>query len=349
VNKLVLIGSLLLLAAVGLGCGGAAQTGATARTAQQQAQEPPLPPLPDDPVPLVPAGPRMLATAHIEALRASPHFATLESWAGRYLCLQREPLQSLWQHTNTVVLATFDPQGDRGGTSGLAFLRGDYGAEDARKALLLACTAVGESCESVTEQARGRFAVVSAGTLSAAGLGDHLLALGDGPLVQATLDVADGKHPSWVGTDPLMSGLDTQQWLSSHGAGLIARLDARTAGRISRSLENVGGSELGAGLANGSAALGLRLDKKAHAEARVLYPRAEAAAQTGDEIRGLVGQASLVMRLMGLPPLLDRLDVRAKGPLLELSLVLSADDLESLREQLGPLLKGDPAVCSGAR
>ncbi len=344
-RRVVLAACALLVA-----CGGATQQAAPGpRAPSAAAPVPPSPPpLPDEPLQLLPAGARVLGRADLDQMRSSPDFATLQQWAERYACVSGRPAQALLQHTQRVAFALFAGERKGAPARGLLLLRGDYADADARTALDQACVWSAAACTQVSAEQRGRFELLDAGPLAAAQLGPHLIALGTGPLLGAVLEVADGARPSWAGSDPLMRGLDTTRWLFDHTLAAVAQLDDRSARRIGDELASVGGAELGSGLANGSAALALVLAQDARAELRVLYPQAETAARTAAAVRSLSGQAGLVMRLMGLPPWLERMQVQTSGSLLTLSLALSADDVKSLRERVGMLLQGKPAQCQPA-
>ncbi|MFI5305735.1 MAG: hypothetical protein ACHQ53_00205 [Polyangiales bacterium] len=331
---------LVALLLAGSGCGGGAATGKPTTPAVGA-----LPPLPGDPLRLVPAGARTIARLDLDALRASPHFATLQDWASRFVCLSAPGSQTLLRHTRGVIVAGLDTTPPSARPHGVALLAGDFSAGDARQALSEACSYTATQCGAVVERPAGRFSVLHAGELSAAPLGDHVLAVGEDEAVTAVLEVADGKRAAEQFSAEVVRGLDTRQWLAGHTLAFVTRLDDRVASRIGQELQGVGGAALGDGLANGAAAFGLALAQDASAEARVAYAEPAAADRGADSLRSLVGQAGFVMRLMGIPPLLDHLEVGVQAGLLRLGLRLSAEDVNSLRNQLMPLFEGKQAVC----
>ena len=146
----------LLLA---VACGGASP--ATSRgTTPAVARPAALPPLPSDPLLLVAVGVRVLGSAQIDQLRASPHFATVRRWAEHYVCIDAHASQWLFERTERVVLAAFGDATGSGGYQALVVARGDYQPGDAGKALAFALTAAGRPAP-VKERRRGRFMVFS--------------------------------------------------------------------------------------------------------------------------------------------------------------------------------------------
>jgi hypothetical protein len=328
-----------LLQAAACGGGAAAGKSTTPATASP-------PPLPEDPLALVPTGSHMLARLDFDAARASPHFAVLQDWASRFVCLGAPGSKALIVHTHAAIALGLDPVPPEQRPQGVALLSGTFSDEDTREALGELCSYAGAHCETPVARTAGRFGVLGAGGLAAARLGEHMLAMGDESGVAAVLAVADGNRAAEPLTGTLVPGLDTRHWLTQHTLAIVARVDDRAASRISRELESVGGAVLADGLSNGAAAFGLMLAKDASAEARVAYAEPGAADRSAAGLRSLVGQAGFVMRLMGMPPLLEHLRVDVQAGILRLGIRLSPDDVRDLRDRLAPMFEGRPPVCS---
>jgi hypothetical protein len=333
--------SLLALAA----CGGsqsepAAKTGRDAHAT--------LPPIPTQPLRLLPAGVRDIVSADLAQLRASPHYATAEHWLRRYTCLDAESSQWLLVRTDRVVLATFDEGADGRPPKSLAVLRGQYQKGDLERALAQAGALLGAPAAPPTEQQRGRFRLLTSGAVSAAQLGDGLIALGDGDRVSAALEVADAQRAAWNPKDAPMPGIDADRWLSEHSAALITRVSERTAQRIGGELSAIGGRRLGENLNQSPAALSIVLGSDFRGHAQVRYAEPGAAAEAADGLRSVLARADLVLRLTGLPSALEHTRISAEAERLDVSLTLSADDLQRLSTRLQPLLDSGTPPC-GAR
>jgi hypothetical protein len=324
-----------------MACGGTTQSASPAKT--PAAVQESLPPLPEDPLLLVPAGARGLGRADLEQLRTTPYFALAQHWLQQYLCV--DPHKSPWllERTDRIAIATFAPADPHGTPDFLAVAFGHYQGYDAAAAVVQLFAAAGLALPP--GQHRGRAMLWVGAGQSVAQLGERLLAAGSSAQVEALLDVANGKQPSWLASAAFLPSLDSKPWLDGHTLSLLARLDPRITGRISRSLENLGAESLSDGLAQGSAAIGLVLTRDANAEAQLLYPDPTIAAQAASRIHALLGQASLVLRLMGLPTALERMQVNAQGPVLKLALRLSADDIELLRDRIEPMMEGAAPDC----
>jgi hypothetical protein len=331
-----------VLALLVTACSGTTQSASPAKTSAAAAQ-PSLPPLPEDPLSLLPADARGIGRADLEQLRASPHFAIAQRWLEQYLCI--DPRKSPWllERTDRVAVASFAPADPRGIPAFLAVTFGRYQAGDAAAAVAQLFASAGLA--QPPPQTRGRVTLWAGAGQSVAQLGDRLLAAGSSAQVQALLDVADGKRQSGLASAAFIASLDAKQWLNTHTLSMLAHLDPPIAQRMSRSLENFGAEGLSEGLAHGSAAIALVLTREANAEVQLLYPDPAMATQAASRIHALLGQASLLIRLMGLPTALERMQASADGPVLKLLLRLSADDIEQLRDRIEPLIQAAAPAC----
>ena len=177
-------------------------------------------------------------------------------------------------------------------------------------------------------------------------LGEHLLVVGDSGSVGAVLGVANRKQPNWLNDPALMPDLESAKWLREHTFSLLARLDDVSARRFERSISNMGGPRLKAELGHSSVAFAAGFGQDLHLQGMILYPNAASAGDTAEQLRGLVSQAGLMLRLLGLPSALGRPDVRTDGERLLVSLTLSAADVRSLTERLTPLFEAGMPTCT---
>jgi hypothetical protein len=302
--------------------------------------------LPSDPLQLVPGNPRGLASADLDALRASTLFGTLSSWAHGHSCLGAESVDWLLDRTSRIVLANFEASAEDHAAAGVAIFHGTYQPDDLARALRQTRALLGEPALPATERMRGRFRVLETARLSAAWLDARWLAIGTQTELRALLDVADGRRPSWLSGGALVAELDAERWLSTHSAAAVGDLPPRAMRGVQRGLRAIGGRRIGEGLQRG--ALGLLLSTSSHgatARARVLYADAknasDAAAQTGP----VLNRANFLLRLMGSPLPLETLRISVAGPRMELSLMLSEPDLQGLTERLQWLLESDAPDC----
>src|SRR5262249_39026493 len=115
--------------------------------------------------------------------------------------------------------------------------------------------------------------------------------------------------------------------------------------RLHRSLSNLGAGATTDGLGQSTAAVGVKLGDGTRAQVRVAYPGSAAAAHAASELRSLLAQASLIIRLAGLPRL-DRAEVTSDAEILSISLSLTASELEQLRDPLASMLNDSGPSCA---
>jgi hypothetical protein len=332
-------------------CASTPKPAAPPATAQAAAKpEPPPPPLPNNPVRLLPDGARAVVVAVMPDLRGTALFEMIKRWAVHAGCLDESRAAWLLERTERVVIASYPAANGAADTGAadapaLAVFRGTYTEQDVRSALAQGADWLGAGAAPIDERQRGRFHVLRAGAFSGAALSSDLLAFGRDADLDALLDVADGKRSSWLAGAAVVRGVDTEAWLSNaHTLGLITQLDERTERRVHHALANFGAGGASDGLGQSSAAFAVKLGDGAHARLQVAYPGSAAAAHAADELRSLISQASLIIRLAGLPRL-DRAVVTSDGELLSITLALSADEVEELRDPLSSMLDAGGPAC----
>jgi hypothetical protein len=339
------LGCALVLAACG---GGQKAEPATALAAAKP--EPPPPPLPNNPVRLLPAGARGVLVAVMPELRGSALFEKIKQWAVRTGCLDEARAAWLLERTERVVIASYATPGDvklaEGETPALAVFNGKFTDDDVRGALAQGRGWLGAPDAPVQERTRGRFHVITAGQIAGVALSPELLAFGRPADLEGLLDVADGKRAAWLAGDEPARGIDREKWLSNaHSLSLYGQLDERTERRLHRMLSNVGAGAVSDGLGQSTAAFGVKLGDGARAQLQVAYPGSAAASHAAGELRSLLEQASLVIRLAGLPRL-DRAEVTSDQELLSVSLALSASEVQQLSDPLLAMLDNEGPACA---
>jgi hypothetical protein len=326
-------------------CGGKpnAAPPATALAAAQTEQPPP--PLPNDPVQLLPAGARAVAAAFMPELRGSALYELLKRWAVHAGCLDEARAAWLLERSERVVIASYGAGEGGDAMPALAVFRGTYTADDVQSALAQGGEWLGATAAPAQTRERGRFRVFTAGAIAGVRLSPELLAFGRPADLEALLDVADGKRPAWLAGAAPLRGMDSAQWLSNeHTLALISQLDERTERRVHRQLANLGAGAASDGLGQSTAALGLKLGDGARAELQVAYPGSAAATHAAGELRSLLAQASLIIRLAGLPRL-DRAEITSDEERLSISLALTAGEIDQLRDPLGSMLDDNAPAC----
>jgi hypothetical protein len=339
------IPSLLALALSIAACGGKQAEPPPQSALDVSARGEALPPVPQNPLHVLPAEASELVSVDLQRLRASPHYPMAEQWLRRFACTQPEPQHFLLERTERVVLATYrvGPSGDV--PQPLAVLRGAYREGDVERALSQARVWLGVQPAEVTEQVSGRFRLLQAGELSGVQLGDGMIVVGHPDRVQAVLEVVDGRRTALDATVEIMGGIHTAQWLDSHAAAAITRIDERTAQRLGRGLSAIGGRRLGEDLSQSSAAVGLVLAGDLELRAHVLYRDARTAAEAASGLRSVLGRADLVLRITGMPSVIERVLVTAQGERLDAVLKLPSDDVRSLTTRLELMLEGTTPTC----
>ena len=302
-----------------------------------------LPALPSDPLALVPAGADMVVTVDIASLRGTPLFPVLSRYAAQQSCGGTAPAGWLVERAERMVVAGFErPAGETQGPEmrSLLIVRAPAAPGDAARLLAERSKVEGEPAPTVQETARGRFGYAEANGIAAARLGDHLLAIGDAPVLQAMLDVADGKQQAWPQGDTNAQALQAQGWLSGHSVGLIGHVSEQGAKRMKRALKKLGSAPP---LDNAALTLALDVGDGVRADAQAGLPDAASAENAANDLRSSFGQLELLVRLTGLPVALATPQIRTEGANLRVSLALSADDVRILLERLDTIAPpGEP-------
>ncbi|HMI92165.1 MAG TPA: hypothetical protein VK509_12405, partial [Polyangiales bacterium] len=314
---------------------GCSSNEASAKDGKSAGGELALPALPDDPVALVPAGASMVVTVELASLRGTPLFDVLKRWAAQQSCGGVTPGSWLVDRAERIVVAGFErAPADKEGPEmrSLLIVRAPASAGDAARLLAERAKVQGQPEPVVQETTRGRFAYAEANGIAAARLGDHLLAIGDAPVLAAALDVADGKQPAWPNGDPASAQLLEKGWLTGHSAGLIGRISERGAKRMKRALSKVGAGSTP--LDQGALTFSLDVSDGLRANAQVGLPDPASADRAAGDLKNSFGQLDLILRLTGLPSALANPEIHTEGKDLKLSLTLSADDVRILLERL---------------
>jgi hypothetical protein len=324
-----------LLVPLATGCGASQPNAAAAKTAADA----PEPPLPASAVELLPAAFDSALRVDVAALRGSPLWAYAVEVA-RKRCIALDRYQVLTERTDLLV----------GGSQnlpdapGAAVLQGKLQAGDA-EALLGLFAADPAQQPPAQASTRGRFQVLERAPLAASLLGPGLAAAGDPASLGSILDVADGKAPN-ARQGLLSDGLSQAIGFETAGFALIYRPDDRGRAELERQLGRTGRAALPPGLLQSSRAglsLGLGDPLELRAAVESASP-AEADALTQATMSSLM-QLNLLLRLAGLPPLLERVAASTQGTLSVFSLQLSRAELDAVWLRMQDFLAADAAGC----
>ncbi|HEX7479783.1 MAG TPA: hypothetical protein VF331_18410 [Polyangiales bacterium] len=302
-------------------------------------------PVPADALALVPADASLVATVDVVELAASKSFPTWRGWAQEHSCLRSDDLTWLTGQSARIVFAgrsTANQPVDL-----LVLLQGKYGANDVERALdLLADQDRGATAKPRSHRMHGRFSVTDAGLLSAAQLDEHLLILGSGRWLDASLDLISFEaHPRWLdgsATRALAERIDCQH------KTVCAQVQPSgpTAEVVEAELGAVGAPSLGHNVSH--APLALALDAKAGL--RLAVAMQLGSAEQADSVVKLVNdwlwQVGVFAHLAGFPDVLDAAKVRAQAEVAQLDFPIGQDDLESIEKRVAGMLQGmDPPQC----
>lgn len=325
-----------LLVPIVASCGGSQPEAAT-KTAAEAA--PPPPPLPASAVELLPAAFDSALRVDVAQLRTSPLWGYGLQVAKQH-CIALERYQVLLERTELIVGGTRDGQD----ALGAAVLQGALEAGDADT--LLGLFAADPAHQPPAQlSTRGRFRVSERPPLAASVLGPGLAVVGDPSALGAVLDVADGKAPN-ARQGLLSDGIGQAIGFEQAALALIYRPTEQSRAQIENRLGRGGRAALPPGLLKGSrgafsTTAGDPFELKAAIESASPTEADELTRGTQSSLM----QLNLLLRLAGLPPLLERVNATTQGTLSVFSLQLSRADLDLLWSRLQDLLVAETQGC----
>ena len=317
-----------------IACAGSAATETTPD--KLASAPPPVLPLPVDMWAVAPDGAALFYVDAV-AVRSSPHTAFLRELA-RAHCLKPEHEALLFEKTTSVLMTGYDKGGKLG--EGILVFQGTFAESDAQRLIELGNV---PASEPVTERMHKRIRVLSRGRWSVARIGDSLLVLGDHELVQRAAALAEGEKLPRLADNPLLSSTGARAQISNNTAVIAIPAGDTLQQQAGKSLRAVGlPRDLLSGVMLGLLKLN---DAGAQAELRIHKESPEVAADMATAIQRKLGQLSLLARLAGLPPVLDKTEAHASEAVLKVTLSASPSDLEALRGRLAELVEQPPASC----
>jgi hypothetical protein len=297
-------------------------------------------PVPSDPLELLVGAPTAVAIATVAQVRASTLFGRVRPLIERVSCVSSEQLDGLLASTTRAIVASRQAAGPADHVEWLALLEGSYTEQDVERIL----ASVGLPGDAQVRESIGRFTLATRAQLGASLLEQRLLVLGSPGWARSALDAVDHPSPSfaasalWREQAPRVQCAERTLCLLSAADGVVAK-------PLQRALASAGAKNLGRQLGAADSALGLSAAAGVDMlmVARLQTPDAAAAAL--QETKDLFWQAGLLIRLAGLPDVLNDARVRAAGDQLQLDLSVSEGDLAQYQERLTQLLGDDRGSC----
>jgi hypothetical protein len=294
--------------------------------------------VPSDGLELVVGDASAVAIVRVDLVRESPLFARLRPLIETQLCLSAAQLDALLANTSRAIVASRTTQ-DR--VEWLAVLAGQYTEQDADRMLASAA----RSAEgTAVKQRSGRFTLATQGEVAASLLEQRMLVLGTPTWLHSVLDSLDHAAPSFTAST-LWRELSTRVQCAERTGCLLSSAQSIAAQHLKRALSSTGAKALGRQLEAADSAFGVSIPDGVEVAYSARLPTADSAAAAAQQTKDLFWQAGLLIRLAGLPDVLDAAQLSAAGNQLSLQLSVSASDLAQYQERLGKLLEGSTGDC----
>jgi|GEM_PF-6642367 len=305
-----------------------------------------LPPVPEDPLALVVENPESVAVANVQAVMGTPLFERLRPYIERATCIQLADWNAVLSATRRAALAVRQKPEQQ--AEWLLVLVGSYSEADARRALELAHKKSRGSAADPVRDVRdgsGRFGVAEQGTLAVSQLEGRVLVLGTQAWVRAAIAAVAQPTASFSGS-PLWRTVGTPLGCNERSACLLSAANSGNAELIERGLAGAGARQLGEAIQSADTALGLTLTDKLNLGLAAQLTNGEAAQLAERGLRDLLWQANLVVRLTGLPAVLDRTQLSTQGALLRGELDVTKEELDAYESRAKPLFDRQAPSCS---
>lgn len=307
---------------------------------------PSLPPVPEDPLALVVGDSESVVVANVQALIGTPLFARLRPYIERATCIQLADWNSVLAATRRAALAVRrkpeQPQ------EWLLVMAGSYSEADARRALTLAHQkSRGAAADPVKDSRDGndRFGVAEQGTLAVSRLDGRVLVLGTQAWVRAAVASVAQPATSFAGS-ALWRTVGLPLGCVERSACVLSAANSSNAQMIEQGLASAGARQLGQELQKADSALALTLTEKLTLGFAAQVGDNQAAQVAERALRDWLWQANLVVRLTGLPAVLDRTQLSTQEALVRGELDVSADELDAYESRAKPLIDRQAPSCN---
>lgn len=319
---------------------------ACAGSQSARTETPSLPPVPEDPLALVVEQPDAVAVANVQALTSTPLFERLRPYIERTTCIRLADWDAILSATRRAALAA--RQNPDQASEWLLVLSGSYTEADARRVLALAHQKSRGDAAAQRRDSRdstGRFAVTEQGALAASQLDGRVLVLGTQAWVRAALASIAQPATSYAGS-AIWRSIGLPLGCQERSACLLSAANSDNAQLVERELAGAGAHQLGEALASSDSALGLTLTDKLNLGFAAQMDSAETAQGAERALRNWLWQANLVVRLTGLPAVLDRTQLTTQDALVRAELDVTGDELNAYEARAKPFFDREAPSCS---
>jgi len=319
---------------------------ATSQSVRPETSTPSLPPVPEDPLALVVENPESVAVANVQAVMRTPLFARLRPYIERATCINVADWNAVLSATRRAALAVRH-RADQP-REWLLVLAGSYTEADARRVLALAHKKARGADSDPVRDARdgtGRFGIAEQGALAVSQLEGRVLVVGTQAWARAAIGAVAQPTSSFSGS-PLWRTVGLPLGCSERSACLLSAANSNNAEQIERGLASAGARQLGQALSSADSALGLSLSDKLSIGLAAQLASNDAAQVAERGLRDWLWQANMLVRLTGLPAVLDRTQLSTQGALLRGELDVTRDELDAYEARAKPLFDREAPSCS---
>jgi hypothetical protein len=308
--------------------------------------------LPEDPLALIIEDPESIATVRVRQLKSSPLFERLRPHIERATCFPLAEWDALLSATERAVLAA--RQKPEQAPEWLAVLDGRYTEADGRRLLDLAVekshstgsAAAGDAAKQAPAEAReGRFAVTARAGLAVSTLESKLIVLGSEAWVRAAL-AAILQPVAKFSDSALWRVVGAQLACSERTACLLSTGQGASGESLERGLSGAGAKELGQHLKGAGNGLGATLRDGLGLGFAAQLDSAQAAQDAERGLRQWLWQTNLVVRLTGMPAVLDQTRLSTQDSMVRAELDVSQADVEAYESRARGLLERALPSCN---
>jgi hypothetical protein len=328
-----------------LACGASqsAAPGVHATTpAVRTAPAPAARPVPQNPIELIVGGPNMLVDLRVDRLRGSPLLARTRTFLERATCMSAADLDWLLASTEHALVAMRDASDQ---AQWLLVLTGAYTEADASRMLAAVAQrdAAGSANQPQNRASAGRFTITSQGDTALCLLDAHTLLVGAGQWLRAAVEAIDQPPPSAAS---LLPDLAQRVQCDERSVCMLAAADSVAAHQLQRGLAELGAEGVGRAVSSAPTALGLTLSDGLELAFVAELSTPQAASSALEVVKSWFWQAGLLIRLAGLPDVLDAVRARSDDTVMALELSVSASDLAQYQQRIAPLIDKAADVCA---
>jgi hypothetical protein len=308
--------------------------------APEHPSAPAAPAVPTDPMALLIGAPSVVVDLHLDRMRNSPLFAHARPFIDRTSCASQAELDWLSGVTERASIAARSTDEH---VEWFAVLIGAYTEQDTARLLAAVTQRAGDAPGVSARQAVGRFSMATQAGFGASVLDAHTAVVGAQTWVAAALAAVD--HPT---TSFASSALwrDFAARCVDRALCLVAAADSFAARELQQGLSSLGAKTLGRELSAGDTLLGVSMPDDLQVGFFARLPSPDAAAGARQHLKDWLWQAGLVVRLAGLPDVLDKARLQTNANLLQVELDVRASDLAQYEQRLGAMLGTSADACT---